>query len=90
MPPHFAVDEPLPILLAAIMGFQHAAAMVGGIIAATLVTTVLSPDKAVTQCELLACKKFCCDCATLATACPESTINMGCQALLPMTGSLSL
>lgn len=51
LPQFFGVSEPLPLLLAVILGFQHAAAMVGGIIAATLVVTVLNPDPAITECE---------------------------------------
>ena len=51
LPPFFAVDEPLPILLAIVMGFQHAAAMVGGIIAGALTVTALNPDAAITECK---------------------------------------
>ena len=53
LPPFFAVNEPLPVLLAVIMGFQHAAAMVGGIIAGALVVTGANPDPAITECKAL-------------------------------------
>ncbi|KAK9809309.1 hypothetical protein WJX73_003576 [Symbiochloris irregularis] len=49
LPQFFGVNEPLPLLLAVILGFQHAAAMVGGIIAGTLTVTVLNPDQAITE-----------------------------------------
>ena len=59
LPQFFGVNEPLPLLLAVILGFQHAAAMVGGIIAATLTVTVLNTDPAITECESTGCGFMC-------------------------------
>ncbi|KAK9822799.1 hypothetical protein WJX74_011059 [Apatococcus lobatus] len=44
LPPFFAVNEPLPLLLALILGFQHAAAMVGGIVLGPILVTASNTD----------------------------------------------
>ena len=46
------VNEPLPLVLAIIMGFQHAAAMVAGIVLGPLTITEQNPDPSITACEL--------------------------------------
>ncbi|KAK9845577.1 hypothetical protein WJX84_005671 [Apatococcus fuscideae] len=44
LPPFFAVNEPLPLLLAMILGFQHAAAMVGGIVLGPILISASNTD----------------------------------------------
>jgi len=55
LPPFFAVNEPLPILLAAIMGLQHALAMTGGIVLGPIIVASTNPNVNITQCKQLYC-----------------------------------
>ncbi|KAK9845023.1 hypothetical protein WJX74_009785 [Apatococcus lobatus] len=48
-PPFFALNEMLPVCLAAIMGLQHALAMVGGLITPPLLIGQTQPDIEITQ-----------------------------------------
>ena len=66
LPPFFAVNEPLPLLLALIMGLQHALAMTGGIVLGPIIVASTNPNPEVTQCEcvvfvklLLFCSSAC-------------------------------
>lgn len=60
LPPFFAVNEPLPILLAAIMGLQHALAMTGGIVLGPIIVASTNPNVNITQCKQLYCLQCAC------------------------------
>lgn len=49
LPPFFAVNEPLPVLLALIMGLQHALAMTGGIVLGPIIVASSNPNVNITQ-----------------------------------------
>ena len=50
-PPFFPVDEVLSVLVAAVMGLQHALAMVGGIVTPPLIIGFLQDDPEVANCK---------------------------------------
>jgi len=60
LPPFFAVNEPLPLLLAAIMGLQHALAMTGGIVLGPIIVASTNPNVNITQCKQLYCLHCAC------------------------------
>ena len=52
-PPFFPTDEVLSVIVAAVMGLQHALAMVGGIVTPPLIIGYLQDDPAVANCKRL-------------------------------------
>ena len=50
-PPFFPTDEVLSVIVAAVMGLQHALAMVGGIVTPPLIIGYLQKDPAVANCK---------------------------------------
>ena len=50
-PPFFPSDEVLSLVVAAVMGLQHALAMVGGIVTPPLIIGYLQDDPKVANCE---------------------------------------
>ena len=52
-PPFFPANEPLSLLVAAVMGLQHALAMVGGIVTPPLIIGYLQDDPAIANCECI-------------------------------------
>lgn len=47
----YPVTEPLPWVLALLMGFQHAVAMVGGIIVPPIIISSTQKDPTIRSCE---------------------------------------
>lgn len=50
-PPFFPPDEVLSLFVAAVMGLQHALAMVGGIVTPPLIVGYLQDDPGVANCK---------------------------------------
>lgn len=50
-PVFYSVTEPLPWVLALLMGFQHAVAMVGGIIVPPIIISSTQTDPTIRSCE---------------------------------------
>ena len=50
-PPFFPTDEVLAVFVAAVMGLQHALAMVGGIVTPPLIIGYLQDDPKISNCK---------------------------------------